>query len=44
MQLIDNWQSAWEFTSVQSALILATVSGLFYWQAREAIMMARLSS
>lgn len=31
MTLIKNWRDAWKFTSVQSALILATVSGLFYF-------------
>lgn len=29
MKLIDNWRKAWRFTSVQSALILALVNGLF---------------
>ena len=31
MTLIKNWREAWKFTSVQSALILAAVSGLFYF-------------
>jgi hypothetical protein len=31
MTLIQNWQSAWKFTSVQSTLLLAALSGLFYF-------------
>jgi hypothetical protein len=29
MKLIDNWTKAWRFTSVQTALIIAAVSGLY---------------
>lgn len=29
MTLIQNWKSAWKFSSVQTALILAAANGLF---------------
>lgn len=29
MKLVSNWKQSWRFTSVQTALILAAVNGLF---------------
>lgn len=29
MKLIDNWRQSWRFSSVQAAMILAVVNGVF---------------